>query len=98
MKRDDGLDVAAPIAGQHRKSGVRRRARRGARLGSRTGTCTFQHIFQAFHTTKPDGLGLGLSICRLIIEAHGGRLWASANQPHGAVFQFTVPTHSDSAS
>ena len=58
---------------------------------------TLEHIFQAFHTTKPNGLGLGLSICRSIIEAHGGRLWASANVPRGAIFQFTVPVHSDSS-
>jgi PAS domain S-box-containing protein len=54
-----------------------------------------EHLFEAFHTTKPRGLGLGLSICRSIIEAHGGRLWASANMPRGSVFQFTVPTRSD---
>jgi signal transduction histidine kinase len=54
-----------------------------------------EHIFEAFHTAKPGGLGLGLSICRSIVEAHGGRLWASANEPRGAIFQFTVPAHSD---
>ena len=48
-------------------------------------------IFQAFHTTKPNGLGLGLSICRSIVESHGGRLWASPNVPRGASFQFVVP-------
>jgi C4-dicarboxylate-specific signal transduction histidine kinase len=52
-----------------------------------------EHLFEPFYTTKPSGLGLGLSICRSIIEAHGGRLWASANVPRGAVFQFTVPEH-----
>jgi signal transduction histidine kinase len=53
-----------------------------------------QHIdrlFAAFYTTKPHGLGMGLAISRSIVAAHGGRLWATANTPHGAIFQFTVP-------
>jgi signal transduction histidine kinase len=48
-------------------------------------------LFEPFYTTKPDGLGLGLSICRSIIEAHGGRLWATNCEPRGALFQFTIP-------
>jgi PAS domain S-box-containing protein len=52
-----------------------------------------EQVFAAFYTTKPTGLGMGLSICRSIIEAHGGRLWASANPPCGAVVQFTLPAH-----
>jgi len=48
-------------------------------------------LFGAFYTTKPQGLGMGLAISRSIIEAHGGRLWATANEPKGAVFQFTLP-------
>ncbi len=50
-----------------------------------------ERLFDAFYSTKPTGLGLGLSICRSIIEAHDGRLWATANVPRGAVFQFTLP-------
>jgi signal transduction histidine kinase len=48
-------------------------------------------VFDPYYTTKPDGLGMGLAICRSIIEAHNGRLWASDNQARGAVFQFTLP-------
>jgi PAS domain S-box-containing protein len=53
-------------------------------------------LFESFYTTKPTGLGMGLSICRSIIEAHQGRLWASANTPRGTVFQFTLPPVTES--
>ena len=49
------------------------------------------HVFSAFFTTKPGGMGMGLSISRSIIEAHGGRLWTTPNRPHGAVFHFALP-------
>jgi C4-dicarboxylate-specific signal transduction histidine kinase len=50
-----------------------------------------ERAFEAFYTTKAHGVGMGLSICRSIIDAHGGRLWAEANEPRGAIFQFTLP-------
>jgi signal transduction histidine kinase len=56
-----------------------------------------ERVFEAFYTTKPGGLGMGLSICRSIIDAHGGRLWASANLPCGASFQFALPAIANTA-
>jgi C4-dicarboxylate-specific signal transduction histidine kinase len=52
---------------------------------------TADRLFEAFYTTKVQGMGIGLAICRSIIQAHGGRLWARTNMPCGAIFQFTLP-------
>jgi PAS domain S-box-containing protein len=56
---------------------------------------SLEHLFDAFYTTKSGGMGMGLAICRSIIEAHEGQLCASANEPRGAVFQFTLPLQRD---
>jgi signal transduction histidine kinase len=68
----------------------------GVRVGVRdTGSGlspeSLSRLFEPFYTTKPEGMGMGLSICRSIIEAHGGRLWATGCEPRGALFQFTIP-------
>jgi PAS domain S-box-containing protein len=59
---------------------------------------SLERVFAPFYTTKPGGLGVGLSICRSIIEAHAGRLWVTPNLPRGAIFHFTVPAHPADAS
>ncbi len=74
-RRDDGGGVLVTVADS----------------GPGLATGELEQVFAAFYTTKPGGLGLGLSICKSIIEAHDGRLWASPNEPRGAVFQFTLP-------
>ena len=59
--------------------------------GPGLGQVDLERIFASFYTTKPGGMGLGLAICRSIIEAHGGRIWATMHAPRGAVFEFTLP-------
>ena len=57
-----------------------------------------EQVFEAFYTTKVEGIGIGLSISRSIVQAHGGRLWATANAPNGAVFCFSLPVAEESVS
>jgi len=61
-----------------------------ADTGTGIGSQDIDRMFNPLFTTKPDGMGMGLSICRAIIEAHEGRLWFAPNTPQGAVFQFTL--------
>jgi signal transduction histidine kinase len=57
-------------------------------------TLATERMFQAFHTTKPDGMGIGLAVSRSIVERHGGTIWAAANDGPGATFAFTIPLES----
>jgi len=59
---------------------------------------SLSRLFEPFYTTKAEGMGMGLAICRSIVEAHGGRLWATACEPHGTLFQFTIPAEQDATS
>ena len=59
---------------------------------------TLDKIFDSFYTTKPSGMGMGLSISRSILQAHGGRLWATAKAGPGTVFHFTLPKHQEGES
>ena len=66
--------------------------------GPGLGRENLDRLFTPFYTTKPQGMGMGLAICRSIVEAHGGRLWATANDGPGATFQFTLPTGNEKES
>ena len=57
-----------------------------------------ERVFEAFYTTKAEGIGIGLSISRSIVEAHGGRLWAAPNEPHGGGLRFSLPVAEDGQS
>jgi signal transduction histidine kinase len=66
--------------------------------GSGVALKNLERIFDAFFTTKPDGWGMGLSICRAIIHGHGGRLSATRSAAQGTILQFTLPAATDNAS
>jgi len=94
----NGIEAMQPVADRPRELIVQSRKEASGLIGvavSDTGIGldpqSMARLFETFYTTKPDGLGMGLSICRSIIEAHGGRLWVTANLPRGAVFQFRLP-------
>jgi C4-dicarboxylate-specific signal transduction histidine kinase len=96
----NGVEAMAPITDRPRELLIRSHLHEAdqvlvAVLDSGIGidSETSEKLFSAFFTTKPSGMGMGLSISRSIIRAHGGRLWVSPNADHGAAFQFTVPTN-----
>lgn len=90
---DDGTRELSISTGTEAGGGVRVTVRDS---GPGLDPADVERVFQAFYTTKPKGMGMGLAICRSMVEAHGGRMWASANETGGgAVFQFTLPLERD---
>ena len=101
----NGVEATAPITDRPREILIRSEQHEADKVhvavldsGIGIDSETAEKVFSAFFTTKPSGLGMGLSISRSIIRAHGGRLWVSPNPDHGAAFQFTVPITSQGAS
>jgi C4-dicarboxylate-specific signal transduction histidine kinase len=95
----NGVEAMAPITDRPREILIRSQQHEAGQVhvavldsGIGIDAETAEQLFSAFFTTKPSGMGMGLSISRSIIRAHGGRLWVSPNPDHGAAFQFTVPT------
>jgi C4-dicarboxylate-specific signal transduction histidine kinase len=94
----NGAEAMQEIADRPRILTIRSSLRDGQQVAVTVKDCGIgltaddqNRLFNAFFSTKPGGLGIGLSICRSIVEVHGGRLWASANPDHGATFQFVLP-------
>ena len=101
----NGVEAMAPITDRVREIVIRSQQHEDGQVlvavldsGIGLDSETAERLFSAFFTTKPSGMGMGLSISRSIIRAHGGRLWASPNTDHGAAFQFTVPTNGSGVS
>jgi C4-dicarboxylate-specific signal transduction histidine kinase len=94
----NGVEAMAPITDRPREILIRSQEHEAGEVlvavldsGIGINSETAEKLFSAFFTTKPSGMGMGLSISRSIIRAHGGKLWVSPNPDHGAAFQFTVP-------
>jgi PAS domain S-box-containing protein len=99
----NGIEAMAPVTERPRQLWIRSRSHADQILVSVQDSGVgidpeqMDRVFNAFFTTKPDGMGMGLSICRSIIEAHGGELWALPNERSGATFEFTVPIDQEAA-
>jgi signal transduction histidine kinase len=94
----NGVEAMAPITDRPRELLIRSQPQENGQVhvavcdsGIGIDSDTAERLFSAFFTTKQSGMGMGLSISRSIIRAHGGSLWVSPNADHGAAFQFTVP-------
>jgi signal transduction histidine kinase len=94
----NAIQAMASVAARPRELSIRSRQNESGHVlievadsGHGIGSTNLDQLFKAFFTTKPAGMGMGLSICRSIIEAHGGNVWATDNTPSGAVFHFTLP-------
>jgi signal transduction histidine kinase len=100
----NALEAMNPVAQRVRELSIRTEQRQPGGIlvsvsdsGPGIDPAYLERVFEPFYTTKTSGVGMGLSICRSIIAAHGGRLWVEANEPRGAVFHFTLPAaHEDS--
>lgn len=97
----NGIDAMTSVADRPRRLCVTTERIEGGFLqvavadsGTGIDPARLDRIFEPFYTTKPEGMGMGLSICRSIVEAHGGRLWADSHAPHGSIFRFILPTAS----
>jgi signal transduction histidine kinase len=100
----NGIEAMAGVTERPRELLIRSRRHEGGHVlvavqdsGIGIDSEHLDRLFTAFFTTKTDGMGMGLSICRSIVEAHGGEVWASLNDGPGATFQFTIQSHQGTA-
>ena len=93
----NGIEAMAPVTDRPRLLGMQSRLDKSGDVLVTVSDCgagfglELDSVFNPFFTTKANGMGMGLSISRSLVESHGGRLWAAPNSPHGAVFSFTLP-------
>jgi signal transduction histidine kinase len=98
----NGIEATQPVTDRPRKLAIRTHQEQARQVlvavtdnGIGLVTPNADRVFDAFFPTKAEGMGMGLSICRSIVESHGGRLSASGNEGSGATFQFSLPVHQE---